>query len=263
LTRIALLAGDAIMRIACEDRTAQSKADGSVVTRADYESEAIILGELTHLFPRAMIISEESCPPLSAPLKVREFFLVDPLDGTREFAAGSDEFTVNIALIQDGIPVAGIVAAPAQALLWRGGAKLGAQRLRSGGEHAPPEPIATRRWPAAEIVAAVSRSHLDADTVALLSGLGSVAQMPCGSAVKFCWLAEGLADLYPRLAPTREWDVAAGHAVLSAAGGAVVRPDGRDLSYGSTTDFLVPAFIALADPSALREVMPAAPSRAS
>jgi 3'(2'), 5'-bisphosphate nucleotidase len=257
MTAIAVRACTAILSIAHADIAAERKADGSSVTRADRAAEDVVLGGLTRNFPGTAIVSEEQYAAVSMPVDADAFFLVDPLDGTREFIAGSDEYTVNIALIQDGDAVAGVVAAPAQGLLWRGGKRLGAQRLRlSYGrdiELGAPEAIRARRWPTSHPIAAVSRSHLDSDTVALLGRIGGVKQTACGSALKFCRLAEGAADLYPRLAPTCEWDIAAGDAVLAAAGGIVLRPDGTKLRYGENADgFGVPAFMAWGDPAAVR-----------
>ena len=179
------------------------------------------------------------------------YALVDPLDGTREFIAGRDEYTINIAIVSGGVPVIGIVAAPALGLAWRGIVGVGAERFAiAHGESARPTAIRTRPRPRAGLVATVSRSHLDARTQAFVAGLAG-RDRTCRPAprIKFCRLAEGAADVYPRLAPTREWDVAAGHAVLAAAGGMVVTPDGTPLRYGSD-GFLIPGFVAWGDPAA-------------
>jgi 3'(2'), 5'-bisphosphate nucleotidase len=144
--------------------------------------------------------------------------------------------------------VLGIVAAPALGLLWRGFTGGGAERMRMGRASGSAMPIRTRARPDTGLVAAVSRSHLEARTQAFLAGFPDVTPLPCGSSVKFCRLAEGAADVYPRLAPTCEWDIAAGHAVLAAAGGAVRKPDGGPLRYGGG-DFRVPGFIAWGDPA--------------
>jgi 3'(2'), 5'-bisphosphate nucleotidase len=181
---------------------------------------------------------------------------VDPLDGTRELLAGRDEFTVNVAFLSSGRPQLGLVGAPAQGLIWRGIEGQGAERLRLAagqavGSAQERRAIRTRPCPRSGMVAAVSRSHLDAETEALLARLPIGDRLACGSAVKFCQLAEGAADLYPRLSPTCEWDVAAGHAVLVAAGGIVTKPDGTKLGYGGVAEhFRVPAFVAWGDPSA-------------
>lgn len=254
LTRIAVRASAAIVSVAQADLAVERKADGSSVTRADRAAEDVILSDLARSFPGTVLVSEEQYAGVCTTPEAHTFFLVDPLDGTREFIAGSDEYTVNIALISAGVAVAGVVAAPAQGMLWRGGDALGAERLRFDADGlGRPEPIRTRRWPETNPIAAVSRSHLDADTVALLARIDGIERRSCGSAVKFCRLAEGAADLYPRLAPTCEWDIAAGHAVLAAAGGVILTPKGGPLLYGGSPDsFRVPAFLAWGDPQAAR-----------
>ena len=200
-------------------------------------------------------MSEEAAgraPPASIPAS---FVLVDPLDGTREFVAGRDEFTVNVAIVTGGRPRLGIVAAPAQGLLWRGIEGQGAERLRlapgaPAGAAQERTAIRTRPAPRTGLVAVVSRSHLDPQTETFLARLPIAERRACGSAVKFCQIAEGGADVYPRLSTTCEWDVAAGHAVLAAAGGAVITPEGTPLSYGQaarTSGFR--AFVAWGDPS--------------
>jgi 3'(2'), 5'-bisphosphate nucleotidase len=207
------------------------------------------------LLPGVPVVSEEAAghaPPTQLP---DTFILVDPLDGTREFIAGSDEFAVNLALVSGGRPVLGIVAAPALALLWRGIERGPAQRLRlapgapaSAARDA--QPIRSRPWPSGGLVAAVSRSHRDAYTQALLARLAVTEEIVSGSAIKFGRVAEGAADLYPRLSPTCEWDVAAGHALVAAAGGTVTTPAGAPLRYGQIAEnFRIPAFIAWGDPS--------------
>ncbi len=154
------------------------------------------------------------------PAPGERYFLVDPLDGTRDFIAGLDEYTVNIAFVSDGRPVLGIVTAPALGLIWRGIVGRGAERLRfSADGTSVTEPIHARSRPDDELIVMVSRSHLDAATRAYVDSLPRTRCIPCGSSLKFCRLAEGAADLYPRLGPTRDWDVAAGHAVLAAANG--------------------------------------------
>jgi 3'(2'), 5'-bisphosphate nucleotidase len=182
--------------------------------------------------------------------------LVDPLDGTRDFIAGRDEFTVNIAIVEDGRPRLGIVGAPAAGLLWRGVEGRGAERLHlhpgaPAREARERVLISTRACPASGLAVAVSRSHLDAQTVEFLARLPVLQRIACGSAIKFCQLAQGAADCYPRLSPTCEWDVAAGHAVLKAAGGMITQPDGEPLSYGrSGLSFRIDAFVAWGDPTA-------------
>jgi 3'(2'), 5'-bisphosphate nucleotidase len=227
------------------------KADGSPVTIADEAAEAVILAELAQVVPVLPVVSEEQAARSRQTISGATYALVDPLDGTKEFIAGLDEYTVNIAIVVGGLPVLGIVAAPALGLIWRGIVGSGAERIATGRNAGPKAVLRTRAKPGAGLIATVSRSHLDARSQAFLAHFPGVTQMPCGSAVKFCRIAEGAADVYPRLAPTREWDVAAGHAVLVAAGGIVVRPDGGPLRYGDT-DFLVPGFVAWGDPAMAR-----------
>lgn len=231
------------------------KNDLTPVTAADEASEALIVAGLAELLPGVPVIAEEEAAARRLPSSIEpSFIIVDPLDGTREFLAGRDEFTVNIGIVTNGVPVAGLIAAPARGLLWRGIVGSGAERmnLRLGAEQAKAEgrtPIRTRPAPA-QLTVATSRSHLDENTEDFLARLPLSKRYLCGSSVKFCYLAQGEADIYPRLSPTREWDVAAGCAILAAAGGAVVRPQGGPLQFGRMAEkFLVPGFIALGDPS--------------
>ena len=255
LTGIVARASAAILTISKGEVVHETKPDGSPVTAADMASELVILRELAALIPNVPVVSEESVEAGFAPLGDC-FLLVDPLDGTREFLAGRNEYTVNIAIIRGGTPLAGIVSAPAQRTLWRGIAGKGAERLRLNGDTAEaPQPIGVRPWPKDKIVAAVSRSHLDPNTQAFLKKFGSVEPKAAGSSVKFCKIAEGVVDLYPRLATTCEWDIAAGHAVLTAAGGMVTDPQGQPLKYGrADLNFRVPAFIAWGDRAKVQAV---------
>ena len=225
------------------------KPDQSPVTAADEASETVILQGLTQILPKMPVVAEESASAAAPADLTSSFVIVDPLDGTREFLAGRDEFTINLAIVTRGLPVAGIIAAPKQGQLWRGVIGHGAERLRlSGGSSGPAEAISTRPWPDAP-VAVVSRSHMDAATDKFVSALGPTTRVPCGSAIKFCHIAEGTADIYPRLATTCEWDVAAGHALVVAAGGLVTAPLGIPLTYGRAAEnFRVPAFVAWGDP---------------
>jgi 3'(2'), 5'-bisphosphate nucleotidase len=225
------------------------KPDRSPVTVADELSEATILRGLAQLLPDIPVISEESASDQLVAGLDKSFLIVDPLDGTREFVAGRDEFAVNLAIVTRGLPIAGIIAAPARGQIWRGVVGEKAERLRllpDGADDA--RAIHTRRWPDHEAVAVVSRSHLDSATDTFLASLGPIARHAAGSAIKFCQVAEGTADIYPRLATTCEWDVAAGHALVVAAGGKVMSPQGSPLAYGRATEnFRVPAFIAWGD----------------
>ena len=249
LTLLAVEAARAILAVR-HAAAARVKPDGSPVTDADVAAEGIILAGLARLLPGVPVVAEES--GASSDALGGAFLMVDPLDGTREFVAGRDEFTVNIALIVERQPVLGVLAAPALGLLWRGAQGVGAERLRFDADGAgAPSAVRTRAMPANAPVAFASRSHLDPDTVALLERMPGSVRHACGSALKFCRLAEGAGDLYPRLAPTSEWDVAAGHALLAAAGGSVLTPAGEPLSYGNAQGrFIVPAFIAWGDPAA-------------
>jgi 3'(2'), 5'-bisphosphate nucleotidase len=255
LTVIVARASAAIMAIPTSHISRQIKADGSAVTAADEASEAVILEALARLMPGVAVVSEEATGHASAPALGATWFLVDPLDGTREFLAGRGEYTVNLALISKGLPIAGLVAAPALGMLWRGVVGRRAEKLllpHGGGavESEKPTLIRARAWPGRGAIATVSRSHLDPATEAYLARLPGIKHEGCGSSVKFCQIAQGAADIYPRLAPTSEWDIAAGHAVLAAAGGTVTSPDGTALAYGrSAVGFRVPAFIAWGDPA--------------
>ena len=226
------------------------------VTVADEKAEAVILDGLARVLPGVCVISEEAAGRSLPATVPSTFVLVDPLDGTRDFIAGRDEFTVNIAIVEDGRPRLGIVGAPAAGLLWRGVEGRGAERLhlhpgtpaRQARERVL---ITTRPVRLPDSAVAVSRSHLDAQTVEFLARLPVLQRIACGSAIKFCQLAQGTADCYPRLSPTCEWDVAAGHAVLAAAGGMITKPDGEPLSYGrSELSFRIDAFVAWGDPTA-------------
>jgi 3'(2'), 5'-bisphosphate nucleotidase len=252
LSALALRAVQGLLPLAGAGLAVREKADRSPVTAADAASEAILLEGLARLLPGVPVVSEERADEAGAP-RGPVFVLVDPLDGTREFIAGRNEFTINIGIVADGAAVAGVVAAPARGLLWRGIVGRGAERLTCDGESmGEAVAIATRPFPGATAVALVSRSHADAASAALLDRLGITNQRVCGSALKFCLLAQGEADVYPRLAPTRAWDVAAGQALLTAAGGVVVRPDAAPLRYDALAPpFGIPGFIACGDPNVL------------
>ena len=257
LTFLVSRAAAEIMRIQRSSPSTRQKSDGTPVTAADQASEAILLEGLTQLLPGIPVISEEAGGP--TPAAGSTFVLVDPLDGTREFVAGRDEFTINLAVITDGSPLAGLIAAPAQKRLWRAIAGQGAERLQLA-PGAPPAgaecvPIRTRKTERGQLIALVSRSHADAATEAFLARFTNVKKIARGSAIKFCRLAEGEADIYPRLGPTSEWDVAAGDALLSAAGGKVTDPQGAPLVYGRPgRNLCIPAFIAWGDPAMIESV---------
>ncbi len=249
MTVMSLTAADAIRRSHGQG-SVRIKPDGSPVTAADEAAEAVICDGLAHLAPALPVVSEEQAERAKPVITSASFILVDPLDGTREYIAGRDEYTINIAVVSDGAPVLGVITAPALGLIWRGVVGRGAERLEfSSRKTSLPQAIHTRPRPEDDLIVMISRSHLDARTKAYLEGLPRARRIPCGSSLKFCRLAEGAADLYPRFGPTRDWDVAAGHAILAAAGGSVVAPDGTSLVYGSPT-LRIPAFVAWADPAA-------------
>ena len=245
ITKITAHAAETILDFA-ETPDVHSKADGSPVTSADLAAEAIICEGLRRLVPDVPIISEEQAArDKPAAIRGGSYFLVDPLDGTREFIAGRDEYTINIALVADGVPILGIICAPALGDCWRGVVGKGADRIPKIA-NTPPIPIHIRLRPQSETVVVVSRSHLDADTRAYVEAIPHAKTLQSGSSIKFCRIAEGGADLYPRLAPTHDWDIAAGHAILRAAGGSVTAPDGAAIVYG-TKELLIPGFIARGD----------------
>lgn len=247
LTKIAAHAGKTILGLAStEKKDIRIKADGSPVTTADQAAETIISEGLQLVAPGVPVISEEQASR-ERPKAVEHgsYFLVDPLDGTREFIAGRNEYTINIALMTDGMPMLGVICAPALSELWLGIVGKGAEKISSN--TANPTRIQTRSKPQGETVIIASRSHLDEDTRAYADRFPHAKLVPSGSSIKFCRIAEGSADLYPRLAPTRDWDVAAGHAILKAAGGDVRAPDGSQLRYG-TAALLIPAFVASGAP---------------
>jgi 3'(2'), 5'-bisphosphate nucleotidase len=256
LTALVSRAARAVMDIRSSALAVRQKPDASPVTAADEASEEIIAEGLRRVLPGLGVVSEEAAAR-SAPRSVTPAFaLVDPLDGTREFIAGHDEFAINVAIIAEGRPVLGLVAAPALHLIWRSKAEGGAECLRLA-PGAPPQDardttdIRTAMPMANRLRALVSRSHLDERTTAWLARRSDVVLTACGSSLKFCRLAEGAADVYPRLAPTMEWDVAAGDAVLTAAGGAVLTPEGRPLIYGQIDHGLrILEFIAWGTPPA-------------
>lgn len=256
LTNIASRAGASIQAIAHRALDPRRKADKSVVTAADEAAEAVILESLSRLLPGIPIVSEEAAAQGKCPTLAREFILVDPLDGTRDFLDGRPEFTVNIAIVADQTPVLGVVGAPALNLIWRGAVGHGAERLHlkpgaSMSDARDKTAIKARPAPAAGLAVTHSRSHLDPATAAFVEKLPKTDPIVCGSAIKFCRVAEGTADVYPRLSPTCEWDVAAGNAVLAAAGGIVTTPQAQPIIYGNAqAKFVIPAFLAWGDRAA-------------
>ena len=260
LLEIARAAGEGVMEIYGASSAAglggdygslavSPKADNSPVTQADLRAHEIIVEGLAKLAPAIPVVSEEDTDSLRHRTPDGLFWLIDPLDGTREFIARNDEFTVNIALISGGVAVLGVVFAPALDLLYWGGADFGAFRDASG----KTERIAVAgngQSPCAIRVVA-SKSHMNAETSRFIMALGPHELIQAGSSLKFCRIAEGAADIYPRLGPTCEWDTAAAQAIVEAAGGHVSTLDGARLRYGKT-DVLNPHFIARA--AALHEL---------
>ena len=237
------------------------KTDLTPVTAADESSEALILEGVSRLLPGIPVIAEESVGRKPPAQLGPSFLVVDPLDGTREFLAGRDEFTVNVAIVTNGVPIAGIIAAPAQGLLWRGIVGGNAERLHlrlgTGQAKAYGRSLIHTRPAPPQLIVATSRSHLDEETEDFLSRLPLAKRYMCGSAVKFCQIAQGDADIYPRLSPTSEWDIAAGQAILEAAGGIVTTPQQESLVFGRIDKrFRVPGFIAWGDPERARSSAP-------
>jgi 3'(2'), 5'-bisphosphate nucleotidase len=224
-------AGKEIMQIHAAGVVADTKADGSPVTMADEAAEAILLHALREMAPDIAVISEENAEShrLAPPDR---FFLVDPLDGTKEFLRpdGQGAFTVNIGLVEMGVPVIGIVYAPALDRLFYGVVGQGATEMSAGNVR----DIGVRPVPASGAIAVASRSHRDAATNQWLETHGINDTIATGSSLKFCLVAAGEADVYPRFGPTMEWDTAAGDAVLRAAGGRVIHPEGMPFTYGKT-----------------------------
>ncbi len=232
-------AGEAILNIARRGFEVDIKADRSPVTEAGRAAEAVILDALSKVAPGVPVIAEEEVAAGRIPAHGDEYFLVDPLDGTKEFARGGDDYTVNIGLVRTGLPVLGVIFTPACNRLHTGVVGTGALVDDGRGRRA-----INVRPRGGEIVAVASKSHLNQATVDYLqSAVGQCERVSAGSSLKFCLVAEGAADIYPRLSPTSEWDTAAGHAILLAAGGRVDGPDGAALQYGKRA-FLNRAFVA-------------------
>ncbi len=234
-------AGEVILRHYAAGVEVERKADASPVTVADREAEAAILPVLAELLPDVPIVAEEEVAAGNVPAPAPRFWLVDALDGTREFLSRNGEFTVNVALIEDGRPVLGVVHLPARGETYYAAGPGTARRRLEGGR---PEPIAARPAPADGLVVLVSRRHGSNERLAaFLETVPVKERVTAGSSLKFCLIAAGEADLYPRFGPTSEWDIAAGHAVLAAAGGSVRTLDGAEMTYGKP-DYRNPEFIA-------------------
>ena len=238
---IARAAGDLVMAVYATDFGVRGKDDASPVTEADERAEALILAGLARIEPVLPVLAEESVAAGRVPELGTRFWLVDPLDGTKEFISRNGEFTVNIALIDDGVPVLGVVLAPALGRLYAGIVGHGAFVVDAHGQRTP---IHCRAVPPEGLTVVSSRSHGDAAALdAFLAGRKVAANANAGSSLKLCLVAAGEADLYPRLGRTMEWDIGAGHAVLSAAGGRIDDLAGRTLGYGKP-GFDNPHFVA-------------------
>jgi len=249
LVDLALAAGREIMTVYSQDFSVRSKSDTTPVTEADERAERLILAGLAKIDPTTPVISEEAAGAGRIPAIACRFYLVDPLDGTKEFINRNGEFTVNIALVEKGLPVLGVVFAPALHRIFIGDAAQGAAEARTGdGKTAAGlawHMLNVRSAPSDCPTVVASRSHRDERTEAFLRDLGQHALVSAGSSLKFCLLATGEADLYPRFGRTMEWDTAAGHAVLIAAGGLVHTEAGCPLAYGKAErGYDNPAFVA-------------------
>jgi 3'(2'), 5'-bisphosphate nucleotidase len=232
---IASEAGKVIMTIRASEVSVNLKSDGSPVTQADVKAEHLIRARLAAIMPNVMLIAEESFEANRGGPIPERFLLVDPLDGTREFLSGQTDFTVNIALIEAAQPIVGAICAPALNQVYLGGTAAFRADLQPGAvlpAAGTLTALEARPVPDSEMRAVASRSHLDPETERFLGRLPVSERRSAGSSLKFCLIACGDADVYPRLAPTMEWDTAAGHAILSAAGGHVLGLDGSPLHYG-------------------------------
>ncbi len=256
LTETAQRAGQVIREVRDGRVEVRRKSDASPVTEADEAAEKIILADLTQIAPGVPVVAEEAVASGDIPATGDAFFLVDPLDGTKEFVSGTGEFTVNIALVRGGIPRFGLILAPALGELYVTLAEGRAIKVQVGTSDVKPldalaqqVPLRTRAPTPGQLVALASRRHLNAATERFLETHGITETHSSGSSLKFCRIAEGLADVYPRLAPTCEWDTAAGDAILRAAGGVVLTEDGATLTYGKADEgYRNPGFIAWGRP---------------
>ena len=250
---LVLAAGGDIMNIRCAGPHVRYKADRSPVCEADERAEAGILAGLALHFPDIPVVAEEDYAAHQRTSSSEQFFLVDALDGTKEYVTGQNGFSVNIALIDHGTPCAGAVFAPALGRLWFAGPESFCLNINIGSalpDESLWQKIQTRSADPDALTALSSRSHADARSLALLSELAIKMHLPSSSSLKFCLIAEGLGDIYPRFSPIMEWDTAAGDAILRSAGGIVMDSSGADLTYGrATSGYRSPGFVALGDPA--------------
>ncbi|MQG94002.1 3'(2'),5'-bisphosphate nucleotidase CysQ [Pseudomonas sp. MN1F] len=259
VVKLAQQAGEAILPFWRADVAVTNKADDSPVTAADLAAHRVIADGLLALAPQIPVLSEEDCNiPLAERQGWSRWWLVDPLDGTKEFIAGSEEFTVNIALVENGEVVFGVVSMPTNGRCYFGGRGLGAWRAEAGAEASP---IQVRNAPPAgsHFTVVASRRHSSPQQEALLADLsaavGELELANIGSSLKFCLLAEGSADCYPRLAPTSQWDTAAAQGVLEGAGGEVIGLDGQPFRYPARESLLNPFFLALPGAASWRQAL--------
>jgi 3'(2'), 5'-bisphosphate nucleotidase len=242
LVDAALAGAREVMAVYATDFAVQRKADDSPVSAADKNAEQAILTRLSAAMPELPVIAEEACSEGAAPQVGARFALVDPLDGTKEFVNRNGEFTVNIALVVNGRPVLGVVHVPVQHTTYTGCEGHGADKRIGDGR---PEKIHVAAKASLPPRVVGSRSHRGASLDAFLERLGAFDMVPMGSSLKFCVVAEGGADVYPRLGPTSEWDTAAAQAVVEQAGGRVVTVDGTALAYNRKEDILNPWFVVI------------------
>jgi 3'(2'), 5'-bisphosphate nucleotidase len=234
LAEIAVEAARLILPLWRSGLAVEAKADKSPVTEADTRAETLILERLAALFPGVTVISEEDASQFGTPEAIGEhFFLVDPLDGTKAFVRGDPHFTVNIALIEAGRPVAGAVAAPPSGEVWFAEGGLAQKR---GFDDDQPRPVRVRPWPQGQAIALISHTMKEETAAELARRYGFSKREPMDSSIKLVRIAEGAADIYPRHGPTMEWDTAAGHAILEAAGGRLTTPDGDPFVYGKASE---------------------------
>ena len=245
-------AGALIMEIYRSDFEVRGKQDASPVTEADEKAEQLILERLGALKSQFPVVSEEAAAAGYMPELGQCFWLVDPLDGTKEFIQRNGEFTVNIALIEDGVATFGVIQQPVTARLWYGTAGQGAYRREAGQERA----IRVQAPASVPLRVAVSRSHRDARTLEMLEKLPAHIEMNCGSSLKFCSIAEGALDFYPRFGRTSEWDTAAGQIILEAAGGALRDLQGRPFRYNQRDTLLNGDFLAVGDVALFDQLPP-------
>lgn len=252
LTPAVRQAGSLIERLKVEGLTRRLKADKSPVTEADEAAERLLEDAIRALEPDAVIIGEEASSAGFAPDAAPRYWLLDPLDGTRDFVRGGEDYSVNVGLVEDGLPVLGLVLHPPSGTLWTGAPGLGAWKESADHER---RAIRSRRLATPPIIV-TSRSHLDQRTKDWVAAVADAEVHPSGSSLKFCVVAEGLADAYPRYGPTSEWDTAAADAILRAAGGAMFAAGGAPFTYGRSATRENPSFLAIGDPAAADRLPP-------